>query len=46
MGPYWGSDFFFDLVDGRPVKNYFVGEIEKVARYAVPFVKNIRRLVR
>lgn len=48
MDRYWGSNFFFDdhPSQAEPVKNYFVGEVEKVARYAVPFLKNISRLVK
>ena len=44
--PFFGSDYLFDTVDGRRVKNYYVAEAEKVARYAVPFVKNISRLIK
>ena len=47
---YWGHNFFYDQqsVGGSEslVKNYFVGEIEKVARYAVPFAKNLKSLIR
>ena len=42
----WGDNYFFDKVDGKDVKNYFVCEMEKVARYAVPFAKNIKRLIK
>ena len=42
---FWGSNFFFDTIEGRPVKNYFIAEAEKHSRYALPFVKNLTRLV-
>ena len=42
---FWGSNYFFDTVNGQPVKNFFIAEVEKHARYALPFVKNITRLV-
>jgi len=46
MTEFWGSNFFFDTVNGVPVKNYFVREVEKVARYAVPMTKHIKSLFR
>ena len=30
---------------GLPVKNYFLDEIQKSARYAMPFVRNIKYLM-
>ena len=45
LSEFWGSNYFFDTVDGQPVKNFFIHEVEKHARYAIPFVKNIMRLV-
>lgn len=41
----WGKNFFFDKVGNKQVKNYFVAEVEKVARYALPFLKNINRFI-
>lgn len=35
---YWGPNYFMNE-DG--IKNYFISEVEKVARYALPFVYNI-----
>ena len=48
MDRFWGNNFFFDNHPSQtePIKNYFVAEVEKVARYAVPFVKNISRLIK
>lgn len=45
---YWGDNYFLDQVPYQeaPVKNYFVAEMEKVARYAVPFAKNIKQLIK
>ena len=39
---FWGENFFIDNFNGQPLKNYFVAELEKVARYALPFVKNMK----
>ena len=41
---YWGNNFFVDTVNGSDVRNYFIAEMDKVGRYAVPFLKNINRL--
>ena len=41
---YWGDNYFVDTINGQPVKNYFVAQVEKVARYAIPFVKNMQWL--
>ena len=38
---YWGPSYF--MHDNK--KNYFVSEVEKVSRYAVPFIKNIKYLM-
>ena len=38
---FWGQNYFVGP-SGR--RNYFVAEMEKVARYALPFVKNISRM--
>ena len=43
---FWGDSFFFDTVNNQQVRNYFMAELDKVARYAVPFVKNIKRLIK
>ena len=40
----WGPDFFFDTVDGKQVRNYFVAEASRFARYALPFLWNINQL--
>jgi len=37
---YWGKSYFFYGKDQRP--NWFIKEIEKYARWAVPLVKNIK----
>ena len=44
--PNWGENFFIDTVNGQKVRNYFMAKVDKVARYAVPFVKNIRRFIK
>ena len=41
---YWGDNYFVDTINGQPVKNYFVAQVENVARYAVPFDKNMQWL--
>lgn len=48
----WGTNYFMDdpqcdvqLEKGLPVKNFFVDEISKKARYAMPFVRNIKYLM-
>ena len=53
---FWGENFFIDNTVPQEeqssteamtsaVKNYFVAELEKVARYALPFVKNMEWLM-
>jgi hypothetical protein len=42
----WGDDWFFQKnSQGELKKNYFVAEVEKSARYAVPFVKNLKNML-
>jgi len=43
----WGPNFFFDCnSDTEEIKlNYFVSEVSKVARYALPFIKNIKLML-
>ena len=50
---FWGDNFFITRREGtenaeqaEATLSYFVGEIEKHARYAVPFVKNLKCLMR
>lgn len=40
---FWGDNYFLDRdpSTGKLLRNYFVAEVDKVARYALPFVKNI-----
>ena len=38
---FWSKSYFTDNIEGDIQKNYFISEIEKNGRYAVPFVKNI-----
>jgi hypothetical protein len=40
---YWGHSYFTSGIDHK--RNYFLFEASKVARYAVPFIKNIDRLI-
>jgi hypothetical protein len=40
---YWGHSYFVSGHDNK--RNYFLFEASKVARYAVPFIKNIDRLI-
>ena len=35
---YWGPNYF---VSAEGTKSYFISEVAKVARYALPFVYNI-----
>jgi len=42
----WGKSYFYDDFEGKVTRNFFVSEMDKVARYAVPFVKNIKYLLR
>lgn len=39
----WGPCYFLDDIEGSESVhvNYFVSQVAKVARYALPFVKNI-----
>jgi len=39
---FWGPNYFLD----GSKRNYFVAEAESVARYAIPFVRNINLLAR
>lgn len=43
----WGPNYFFDFKEetGEIQVNYFVSEVSKVARYALPYVKNIKFLL-
>jgi hypothetical protein len=43
----WGASYFldYDAEGTRTIRNYFMSEIENLARYAVPFVKNIDLLM-
>jgi hypothetical protein len=48
----WGTSYLLDdpqcdvqFEKGLPVKNYFLDEISKTARYAMPFVRNIKYLM-
>ena len=52
---YWGPSYFLDevavphLQGGQTTaikKNFFVAEVEKRARYALPFARNISHFVR
>ena len=43
---FFSNNFFVNEVNGAQIKDYYVAELEKTARYAVPFVKNISRLIR
>jgi len=48
---HFGPNFFVKEVrhgaeTPRTVKNFFVSEIEKTARYAMPFVRNLRLLLK
>jgi hypothetical protein len=40
----WGLSFFLEA-DKDNRRNFFVAEVEKVARYAIPFVKNLKYLL-
>ena len=40
----WGPSFFLEA-DKDNRRNFFVAEVEKVARYAIPFVKNLKYLL-
>jgi hypothetical protein len=42
---YWGPDYFFELTNGKRLKNFFVNEAAKVSRYAIPFMKSITLLM-
>ena len=44
----WGPSYFFESIDNseKVHVNYFVGEVAKVARYALPYVKNIELMLR
>ena len=39
--PYWGPSYFLEGTK----RNYFVAEVEKVSRYAIPFVRNLKLLL-
>ena len=43
---YWGPDYFFELVNGKRMKNFFVTEAAQVSRYAIPFMKSITLLMK
>jgi len=48
---YWGADYFWEevsLASGitRIKRDFFVSEVERVARYALPFVRNISMLMK
>lgn len=38
---FWSNSYFTENIEGKIHKNYFVAQIEKQSRYAVPFLKNI-----
>ena len=42
---FWGDNYFVDIVNGQKVRNYFAAEMDKKARYAIPFIKNMKRLI-
>ena len=47
LSAYWGSNYFVDTTaNGEEKQNYFVKELTSVARYAVPFVHSIKKLIR
>lgn len=41
---YWGANYFYEISEktGSVKKNYFISQLEKHARYALPLVKNIK----
>lgn len=40
---YWGAHYFFEHFDNGLIKrNYFIAELEKSARYALPLIKSIK----
>ena len=52
---YWGPSYFFDDVlaynwsghrDPALRRNFFVSEVEKTARYALPFVRNMSHFIK
>lgn len=42
---HWGPNYFVDMAGVQPMRNFFVLEAAKVARYAVPFVRNIELIM-
>lgn len=49
--PKWGGNYFWEEVPmpngtTRVKRNYFVSEVGKSARYAMPFVRNIAHLLK
>lgn len=44
---FWGDNFFVDVTsNGEQKKNYFVDHVAQVARYAVPFLHSISKLIK
>ena len=43
MKSYWGESYFYHD-NGR--RNFFVAHLEKSARYAIPFMRNLKQLIR
>ena len=42
--PFWGPSYFVDEISGSKIRNFFVVEAEKTARYALPFVRNMMNM--
>lgn len=43
---FFGESYFSDTTaTGEVTRNFFISELEKSARYAMPFLKNINRLM-
>ena len=41
---YWGADHFVHDT-ANPKKNYFVSEVAKSARYAIPLIKHVSHIM-
>lgn len=41
----WGPSYFYEEQEGQRVKSLLVGEVCRVARYAVPYMRSISLLM-
>ena len=42
---YWGDNYFIQMVNSNPVRNFFVNEVQSRSRYALAAIKDIAHIM-